>query len=216
MAVNYIWVMFVPGAAGNFLSRCLQFAEDTVCFADKTHGVPQTLEDKWKLLNYNTVVDSEFQTRDWKQFESCSTPYRNWSMDVSEQNRVWYSHPDRSVLAQGFVEKSDTQTVVYIDPEDQLEWCLMNALYKNSYIIVDWLLQAKEFAQDPSNIVFPLKHLRSTDFIIHFEQLTDQLGLVYTNDGIKYVEKLHTQWLTTVCKDIDNWKKQLGFKIDNS
>jgi len=215
MAVNYIWIIFVPGAAGNFLSRCLQFAEDTVCFADRTHGIPKSAEDKWALLNYNTVTENQFSDRNWKDFESQAIPYRGWDMDVAEQNRVWYSHPDQSVLEQGFVKKEDQQTVIYIDPEDQLEWCLLNALYKNSYITVDWLLQASKLAKR-ADVMFPLKNMFSDNFVSHIEHLANQLNLTYTEDSMQYVKQLHAQWQTTVCKDIRSWKNQLGFKIDNA
>jgi len=215
MAVNYIWVIFVPGAAGNFLSRCLQFAEDTVCFADRTNGVPLSAEDKWSLLNYSSVIENQFAERNWKDFESQATPYRNWDMDVNEQNRVWYSHPDKSVLEQGFVKNEDQQTVIYIDPGDQLEWCLLNALYKNSYITVDWLLQAGEIAKR-ADVIFPLKNMFSDNFVSHIKHLAEELNLTYTEAGIQCVNKLHAQWQTTVCKDIRRWKNQLGFKIDNA
>ena len=208
--VNYYWVTFIPGAGGNFFSRCLNFAEDSVCFAHPRLGIPTTAEQKFMILSYNSVIGKAYHQRNWKTFESRVIPYRNSQHKILQTNRIWYTHPDDSVLNQGFVQPNDNQVKIYIDPEDIADYCLLQALYKNSYIVVDWLKKGVEYQKDDNFKKFKFKDMLDKGFVDKFMDFAHEIGLNYSTNGKHYVEKLHSQWLTTLCANTDNWKSELG------
>ena len=200
--MKYVFVLFLPGAGGNFLSRCLNLLDSAVCFTQWDRHIPQTLEEKQAILNYDSVVNLGFLDRDWKNFESKIRHYSETIGHINIPNNstsIWYSHYDPKDVKLDLVGKDDTVYTVYIDHAGLFEWTIMNAFYKNSFISVEWIRNAKKMQQDPNAYGIRLdRMLSSTDvFVEDFLKLAAHIGHSVSDDVKIAVEQLHKQWLTT-------------------
>ena len=247
MEYNYthVFVYFLPGAAGNFLSRCLNLLDSFHCYVDPAHKVlPATITEKMALLNYESMENLDFSKRNWRNFErsilhfsqfkkgtDLSAP-RVWSQtppSVKNQTFIWAQHPpvstdlntnlrNTSSVINSLATAVDGRPRIvkfYIDPGSAWEWHLINALYKNSFIGGEYLLEGKRLLEDPALIKVNLSNfIHGSDiFLTEFIKICRVLGHTVSDQEQQYVQNLHQQWLNTIVPlhRIEEFKKFLGF-----
>lgn len=216
--INYIFVNFIPGSAGNFFTRCLNLVDDSwYCWMDSQNKIINlSLDEKLDLFSYHDTTKYDH----WIKFEKkiCFYHHFHTHHDLPDQSTsIWLNHPNYDFKNNDLVGHDDKQQVVYIDPSQNFEWVILNALYKNSYIDRQWLEIGHQMELDPDVYKVPIESIRQSP-----ESLLNEVGSIAQRFG-KYVAvknqdaivKLWHQWKTT-CLEPDRFqefKKQIGFYI---
>lgn len=219
--IKYLSITFLPGSAGNFFSRCLNILNNAYCFVPTTtKQIPVSIEDKLNLLSYHPIINKDFDQRNWIDFENqltpCSEVYNYY--DLTDNSLfIWLGHPFSShgcVNLKKLAGPDDQQFNFYIDPGDHIDWCCMNAFYKNSYLSVDWFINGKSLLKNQSVYKIQLSEFLKTreDFYNEFAKVCNIISHAITPQEKQAIEQLYSQWRTTVLeyKDIDNFKRSIG------
>jgi hypothetical protein len=222
--MKYIAISFLPGSAGNFFTRCLNLLTGACYFVDKTtKKLPTTIEEKLSILNYNNVINKSFDQRDWVTFEHQLIKYftiRPHHELPSNSYSIWSGHPIHSYgLANldDLAGPDDQCYRFYIDPGEHFEWCVLNALYKNSYIDVKYFINGKKLLDDCNTYKIKLDSFIQgwKPFYKEFEKACNYIEHNLTNEEIQAIQTLYTQWRTTVLeyKDLELFKTNIGFNM---
>ena len=222
--MKYIAISFLPGSAGNFFSRCLNLLTGACYFVDKTtKKLPTTIEKKLSILNYNSVINKAFDQRDWPEFESQIVKYYTIQPHYelpSNSYSIWCGHPIHNYGSANLNELAgpDDQCYrFYIDPGEHFEWCMLNALYKNSYIDVKYFINGKNLLDDCNTYKIKLDSFIQdwNTFCKEFEKACNYIEHKLTNEELQAVKTLYTQWRTTVLEynDLESFKKNIGFNM---
>jgi hypothetical protein len=215
--LNYIFVMFLPGSAGNFFTRCINLASDScyslVCNDKKI--VSQTLDEKFKLFEYkNSNIYNN-----WVQFESKLSHYSSVINHVDlpvDSFSIWLSHPDYRLINR-VAGINDQQHVFYIDPGENFEWVVMNCLYKNSYIDSKWLRIGQQMTNDDKIFKIKLADIITceTTLIGAVEQVCDTANIHLKDNNKQKIKDLWGQWISTTLSksEFDTFKKSIGWTI---
>jgi len=214
--MKYIFIIHLPGAAGNFFSRCLNLLSNAYCYGQE-NNLPVTLEEKLKMLSYTPVIDRKSVTDDWVKFEDQLTPHgqiiEHHSLPPGSYS-IWKIHKLTSRMAT-LAGPDDEIFNFYIDPGNNFKWACMNALYKNSHLNVDYFVAGKKYSDDPTFYKISLDNFLKdwADFLLEFKKVTDIIGHALTDFEIQAVKTLYCQWKSTILKfnDIETFKKDIGF-----
>jgi hypothetical protein len=217
--MKYIFITYLPGAAGNFFSRCLNLLSNAYCYGQK-NNLPTTLEQKLKMLSYESVFDRSPESIEynssWVEFEGKLTPYYRIIAHHAlppESYSIWSDHMIKN--ANQLHGPDDQIFNFYIDPGNSFEWACMNALYKNSYLDVKWFIHGKKLSTDAAVYKISLDNfLVDWDcFLLEFLKVTDIIGHTISEPEIQAVKILYDQWRTTILErnDIETFKKNIGF-----
>ena len=214
--MKYIFIIFLPGAAGNFFSRCLNLLSNAYCYGQE-NKLPVTLEEKLKMLSYTPMLNRESIIDDWVNFERQLTPHSRIIEHHAlppESYSIWINHELTHGLA-SLAGPDDEIFNFYIDPGNHFEWVCINALYKNSYLGVNYFVAGKKLLDDPTFYKISLDNFLKdwTDFLSEFKKVTDIIGHTLTDSEIQSVKILYYQWKTTILEhnDIETFKKDIGF-----
>lgn len=218
--MKYLFVYFLPGAGGNFFSRCLNLLDNSYCFADAhSKQVPRTLQEKVKLLNYNSQQNKTFEKRHWvRDFEGLLTHYDkvqpHWDLPAGA-NSIWLGHPELPTQSNNLVGQDDQRYNFIIDSSEAFEWTILNALYKNSYLDVKWFVMMEKFKQDNQYHKINLKNILQDQrgFLQEFYKVCSIIGHTVSEEESLALIDLYDQWQQTTLKtqDIPAFKKQIGF-----
>ena len=203
-----IIIWFLPGAAGNFLSRCLNLLENVSCWGiTTTKVIPMDIDSKFRMVDYadvcNRTVNSKIR---WTEFED--QLYQISEEECLTEFLVSIEHPENQ-----FDRISNTNEVdVYIDVDECFEWVMLNALYKDSMIFPHYLYHARELCQNNSVFKFSLKRLLSGEesFKEEFVRLCDFIQVSLVDSEIELVLQLYRSWVkTTISGDkLQEFKKE--------
>lgn len=234
---THVYVYFLPGAAGNFLSRCLNLLENFHCYVDPNKKVlPSSIIEKMELINYASVQNLEFNhIRSWIQFEKSILHFSEfdepnkyvWAEQpplLNNQTFVWRYHPFINM------HKSNKQhnpfsgrgavvvpkiLQVYIDATNAWEWHILNALYKNSGIGSGWFIPAKKLLDDPTILKLNLANfIQGYDiFCKEFLKICNALNRSVNEQEQEYIKNLYYQWIDTTLPEskFNEFKQLLGF-----
>ena len=203
MSNKFIFIHFIPGAAGNFISRCLNLLTGVVAWADRKQGIPTTLDEKFKLFSYQSVLNFDHHLgQSWIDFEHRLLEYY---IKVKHNDippgavGVFLSHPRDPVWCDSLLGKDDQRFVFYIDPSDCYEWCIMNAYWKNSFHSELWFCEGKTMLQNPEVHKINLQKIISSydSFIEEFAKLCRIIDHPVTPDELDVIKILYFQWKTT-------------------
>jgi hypothetical protein len=220
--MKYISISFLPGAAGNFFSRCLNILNGAHCFVDRnTRNMPDTPDEKLSVLGYESVTDKSFGQRDWIEFEKQAMPYSmirdHFDLPPGAYS-IWKGHPNHNygcVNLDDLAGDDDQKFRFYIDPGTHVEWCCMNAFYKNSFLDVKWFIHGQDLIQDPMVHKIQLHNFLTdwTDFGKEITAVCNIIGHTPNLNELQAIETLYHQWKTTILdyKDMDAFKKRIGF-----
>jgi hypothetical protein len=213
--MKYIFITFLPGSAGNFFSRCLNLLSDAYCYGQE-NNLPNTLEQKLKMLSYESVLDRSMKSDNWVAFESKLTPYHKIISHHKlppNSYSIWIGHGLQDTMQ--LAGPDDQIFNFYIDPGNNFEWSCMNALYKNSYLDVKWFICGKKLLNDTAVYKIKLDNFLNDwgCFLLEFLKVIDIIGHTISESEIQAVRTLYEQWKTTILKhkDIETFKKDIGF-----
>ena len=220
---KYIFLFFNPGSAGNFLSRCLNLMhEDCYAWVDANSPVlNQDLQYKYQLLTYQKHNTHAYDT--WLKFEtSIGRVHQHFSPEQLPLNslHIMLQHPSYDIFNKEILGPDDKKYCFYIDPSDRFEWCILNALYKNSYISDEWLVNGKRMMDDTDIVKIPLQNIiESPELLeIEIEKIANIVGVNFRLENRVIVKKLWQEWFATTlkAKEFESFKKKLGWNLQSS
>jgi len=195
--MDNITVIFMPGAAGNFLCRVLGL-HSQIALGGVLAGTPA---DKFDVLNYNEVIDNNSLLEVWVKWEHKLGIFLTVQNSTSDTTQNKYSvvqlHPDTKIL------ESPAPQII-IDSRNNNELRLKNAKHKQSGnkklagLLTDAYSLFLELSEIHSKLVI--------NYIDFFDSAAFELVLLeiykYLNLPVElyYQLKLHNQWLQTTIK----------------
>ena len=171
------------------------------------------------MLSYESVLErssESVESSDWITFEGKLTPYYKIITHHAlppESYSIWADHMIKNTTQ--LAGPDDQIFNFYIDPGNSFEWACMNALYKNSYMDVNWFMHGKKLLNDAAVYKIKLDNfLIDWDcFLSEFLKVTDIIGHTTSDSEIQAVKILYYQWRTTILErnNIEPFKKDIGF-----
>ena len=215
--MKYIFLFYLPGAGGNFFSRCLNLLAGSHCWLN---SISQTMpDDRLSLLSYRPVMYLTESQRNWIDWETAIQHYSKFQIlpPDSASMSIWQDHPRYDLLEKNIAGIDDQQLVIYIDASDNFEWCLLNAIYKNSFFELGWLATAERMRQDPDIFKVSLKNLvgSSETFLIELQRVCDYIGHTMSDQEQLAINTLYKEWKTTTLdpKNFAEFKRRIGFHL---
>jgi len=200
---RFIALHFLPGAAGNFLSRCINLLDDTYVWASN-NKVPSTLEEKLELLTYKNAANSAL----WTDFENLIVSYyrvqSHWNIGPNS-NALFVMHPKSVNDIKKLTGKDATSINIYINSKNNLDWCILNGWHKHSVQSIEWWLNSESLAEDPSVYMINLSDIINgyEKFLPEFTKLAAYLDRTITNDIEIALHTLYNEWLVTIFQGPD-------------
>jgi len=216
--INYVFVNFLPGAAGNFFSRALGLVDNAYCWVPASSStIELTLDEKLDYFSYKNIK----QDRNWVDFEDQLVHYSSLVPQTNLPDNaisIWADHYSYDLRNKQIAGADDTQLLMQITYNEPMmfEWLILNALYKNSYLDVSWFKQYQIYNRDASVAKIDLKNFLDKDKFLNMYSNTIQL--LNINPGsvnLDAVEELHGQWIKTTLSfdNFEEFKSSIGWII---
>lgn len=238
---RFIALYYIPGAAGNFLSRCINLLDNAYVWASSDGIIPTNLLDKLNLLSYNNAKKQRvptgtntFKFHYWYDFENSISEYYNfkehWNIE-SDGIAVFVYHPEFSIdHISSLIGPSDIGINILIDSTDELDWCILNGFRKESFQMIKWFQTEKKLHEDPSVYKIKLSNIiRGYDkFLEEFKKLLTILDRTLDTETELALQQLYNEWYTTTFpkenisaynqykSDTIEILKDLVYKLENS
>lgn len=180
---------FMPGAGGNFLSRCLNFHPDINCFVN---CIDKNYSQKYEILNYKSIKNRRVpESQNWLEFEKLEKLIKD-NKNYNSKNVIAPSHT--------FVSDCDIRITNYSKKE--FDWARYQALFKNTVFCLSWL---KSGQINDQKVSVPCKNL--WDFNLLSESLIEIEEYIRVEKNINecrvWQKKLWEEWrLTWAPKEI--------------
>jgi len=221
-----IELYFLPGAAGNFFSRCLNLLDNSYCYA-RGNTIPTTIEEKYKILNYELVQNRSYNDdnnslsndprRNWVKFEDQITHFEDvldYSKLPDNATAIWLCHPHKTFDK---TVSHPNRIFFYIDSSDAFEWTLLNCLYKDSYLVIEFLLHGKKLKNNPAVHKISLTEIVQdrNSFINEFVRVCAIFDRQVTDIERRYILDLYDQWIKTTLprEKFPEFKDQIGWGL---
>lgn len=178
---NKYSLAYMPGAGGNFLSRCLNFHPEinyySVC-------VNKNYQQKYEILNYKNIQNRKNpKTHDWQIFEHKEKLVRDDPNNSNIKNIINSSHIDYDC---------DIRITNY--SKEEFDWARHQALYKNAVFCLSWL---KSGQLNNQKVSVPCKNLWD------FQLLSESLTNIETYIAVEKNNSECRRWQKTLWKE---WK----------
>ena len=202
--ITYIHIIFTGGSCGNLLTRCLNLLTNFHCHVHKTNNTfPTDIKSKFELLNYASVINRRFNQRNWIEFESkynqCEYNY------INNGYIVLMGHVCHITKQLSYMTTDPNNKIIkfYINPFNNIEWVIKNALYKNTPTEIGVIMEGKFLLGEPNINLINLENIidGADTFwqeILHICNLIGYLPRQIEQDTII---ELYNQWLLTVFDD---------------
>jgi len=216
--INYVFINFLPGAAGNFFSRTLNLIDDAYCWVPTSfQTLDLTLEQKLEYFSYKNIQKEQ----NWIDFECELIHYSSLINHTDLPDNaisIWAKHNTDHIRRKHLSGKDDTESLIQITYNDSImfEWILLNALYKNSHINPTWFKQYQIYSKENDVIKINLKKFINKDkFLTMYSDTIKLLNISPSHVHLDAVEELHNQWIkTTLSFDkFDEFKSSIGWLI---
>lgn len=204
---TYVALHFLPGAAGNFVSRCINLLDNTYVWA-KDNNIPQTLEEKLSILSYRYYDTSLHKDMRWLEFENLIQSYETFRphWDIGSTGlAIFPMHPKPIDAVNVYCGNDDTAVNVYIDPKDQIDWCILNAFKKNSFQTIEWFFNASLLEKDTSVYKINLSEIINgyERFMPEFIKLATFFGKPVSAEITNALYTLYNEWYPTTLRNDD-------------
>lgn len=216
---TYIFLTYLPGAGGNFFSRCLNLLQPAYCWANKeTKHIPCNLDEKIQLLNYESVLDKSFPEIDWIKFEFHSIcHYSEIQHHPSVPDGSYVIWPEHGKAKEVLQSSGNRNIKLYLDVTDAYEWCIMNSIYKSSAILPWTLWQDVEQLNDNSVHKVNVKNIVAgvNEFVEEFQKVCEIFNHSLSPVELTAITGLYLQWQKTMLPldQINNFKKKIGWRL---
>jgi len=193
-------IVFTGGSGGNFLSRCLNLLNNFHCWrSSHTPTVLDDLEEKFKLFGYQDVINKE---RNWIQFE-------NQSLRTISRYQLNKEGATGFFIQLFHVEKffksnqPNKDYCFYINPFDNVEWCLANSLYKNTPSSIETIMLGEPLLNRKDIVAVNCHNMvqSAQSFLVEFKKITDTVEYYPSADELQCVDQLYAQWKATTLPD---------------
>ena len=195
---RFIALHFLPGSAGNFLSRWINLLDNTYVWCDGKN-IPTTLKEKLDLLTYK----NSSKYTDWLKFERAIERYDvvqpHWDIGP-DGNGVLIRHPSPVNNIKNSTGKDDTAVNIYIDHENNLDWVILNGWHKYSYETIEWFKNSFELKNDSSVYKINLDGIIGgyKKFLPEFTKLAAFIDRTVTQDIEIALHSLYKEWEKTM------------------
>lgn len=213
--MHIIFINFLPGSAGNFLSRFLQCALDEgYCWADSNGVAPKTFQDKVDLLSYKNI------NTNWVDFEERLTFFDDINKCSDQAVLIYSSHVyvlnEQKQRHKNTIGPTDTYTFIQItyDNKKDFEWIMLNAVFKDSNTKKQWFKLYQSNLKETNIIKFPVSNFQNWDtFKQGIIEILDYKKLNYNPNNIELLEDFYKEWFNTSLKihEFDQFKEQIGW-----
>jgi hypothetical protein len=221
--VTFMFLYFLPGSAGNFLSRCIGLCNNVYTFVPKGTTILKhlTVEEKYDMFSYKTIIDRELSDtheKDWIVFENKLVPivdiFSSDELRDSSNNAVIIDagHPnaDYTRYKHNRLSPDDNMHVFLINISDSFEWMFYNALYKNSGFVLNYFRDYEIIKNFKNTKQIKLSSITDdTRFIKMYISLCKIIGIKEEDIHHEFVRRLYTEWQTTILTK----KKMLDYNI---
>lgn len=214
-----IFITYLPGAGGNFFSRCLNLLDTAYCWANKeTNQIPDTLDKKLQLLTYDSVLNKSFPEVDWVTFEFQKIcHYSEIRPRPILTDGVYVIWPSHNKPLETLQKPANKNIKLYLDVSEVYEWCIMNCIYKNTAILPWSLRQDVEQLQDNSIHKVNVKKIISgvDQFIEEIQKVCTMFNHTLSNAELVAITFLYSQWQKTMLPidKINDFKKTIGWRL---
>lgn len=221
MSIHYVYMSYVPGAAGNFLSRALNLIDGCYCWVEQGKGkfFYENPNDKLELFSFEPMADRINKTNpeNWQQFEDRLQKY--YQLDganvlppgsISIMPGLYTVDPHNSINA------DDQETFLAITTQDPkvYEWLILNAMFKNCHLGVAWMEVNAKWGQRSDVYKISLEDFFTWEkFETCYKSICKYLNVAEERINLKHVKTLHSQWLLTILpmEQIPEYKKKIGW-----
>lgn len=218
MQHRYIFITYLPGAAGNFMGRCLQLLRGYRVFVDQNNSMPKDTMEKLKILDYTRVENYGKLPKliNWLAWEMNLKIYQSINPHNSlldGETGVFITHPQVSEWYHQYVAKDDIFFSFYMDEIDVYDWVMVNSAHKDSFQSEQWFRLGKKIAQDPSVFKINLKNIINDldGFFVEIEKICKIIG--YQLDDVEKIalKQLYVNWKTTMIDypEVEQYKQAL-------
>ena len=179
----------MPGAGGNFLSRCLNLHLEIDCFKK---CVGKNYQEKYEVLSYKTVLKRKNpMIQNWIEFEVGDGMIKH--SPINEAKNIIIASHDKK-------KECDIRITNYT--KEEFDWARYQGLFKNTVFCLSWLKTGQVVDQ---KISVPCKNL--WDFDLLSSSLVDieqYIGVEENNIECRsWQKKLWEEWkLTWAPKEI--------------
>lgn len=218
---KFVLILYWPGSAGNFLSRCINLLDNAYTFVSRNDlmTLPSTIEEKLSLLSYSDSLTLLSQQQ-WPRFEQLIVTYcfrrPHWDLP-NNAIACFIAHPTDFDNFFSLIGKDDKQFVFYIDPHKCYEWAILNSLHKNSYYNYYNYESIEKYLQGLNVHKIDLNEIitSSNNFFTEFKKICDILEHVINADEEKAIKQLYKEWYTTTLKpeQFEEFKKQCNTRL---
>lgn len=211
---NYVFINFLPGSAGNFLSRELQLTiKNSVCWTIENEIPLTSTYDKFKMLSYA----STYNGKHWVQFEFQLT--QNFNISTIPENTLIIKSSHGSTIESTknsiYMGTDDTFKLINItyDTKDQLKWIFLNGLYKDSHFDKNCFIAHATNKIDNNVFQFNIENFFSwNQFKESLFSILDYLEISTVDQDWSFTEQLYHEWWGTTLKvnQFNEFEKTLG------
>lgn len=209
--IQNIYINFLPGSAGNFLSRALQLAiPNSCCWLNNDSTVPASPMKKFLTLSY----DKNNQFNNWLAFEQSISHYSEVENFKKLEEFIFINLSHLYKISDIDLTNS---ILIQIDIKNKkiFEWAMFNCLYKHSRPREDYFKTHKFNKINNKNLIeIDLENFFSwQDFKIEIEKILKIIDVDTTKTNWKLVNVLYNQWWDSTLKfeDFESYKKDIGW-----
>ena len=215
---KFVFITFIPGSAGHFISNCLNLLTGFHAWVEKSTGtMPVDTMEKLKVLGYESVLNfnktSETQVSWHDKIEAKLAYYAEHKRhnDIGKNDvgvSIAHFYSKHLSNRKSMLTANDVFFDFFIDPEDVLDWTLSNLIHKNTNAERSAHVQLTkecldQFYNDYSRIDNPiainLKNIITgwDTFFIEFKNMCNIIGYTILPIEKTALEIMYNQWKTT-------------------
>jgi hypothetical protein len=198
-----ILIIFSGGSGGNFLFRCLNLLD--------TSSNLLSIEEKFIKLNYADVGHRQldnFHEINWVVYEQQSWDHvQNKFLDT---NQIPLVHVE---FYKAVMQRYEFKKIAYINPFNNVEWCILNALYKNTPANVTNIELGREILDNDLIYKIDCKNMveNTQSFLREFSKFCSFIEHTLQEKEIYYLRLLFNQWKKTTLNEenFDKFKEKV-------
>jgi hypothetical protein len=220
---RFVVLNFLPGSAGNFVSRCLNLLTGFHVWKPRNSPMPTGINEKLDQLKYKNVLHFPNQDRkyrlNWTRWEHYFAECCNASGHTVADGEVGVivNHPSNNDVAR-YLGKNDKLFVFCIDSTDMWDWMIVSAEIKDSFQAVNWFKENKRMLEDPDISKINLKNIVSGQetFVAEFKKICNIINHNLSEEELDAVVILYNQWKTTTPSDeiVQSKKAEMLVMVD--
>lgn len=203
---NYLNVIFLPGAAGNFISRCLMLTDQVQMLVDKNNVKDfYSVEEKYEMISFRKVMNKTSADKSWLDFEK-SLSNNNYIHHANMHDGTYFiisSHPTKNWLDHMYnviVGRDDSVTLALVNIDNCHKWVIENALFKYTGTLKENVDEYYKLQSNKDIINISLKSILESEESFFNEILTfgDKINFDY-RPAKPQLLSLYKEWKSTWC-----------------